>query len=67
MPALERLVADRKLDFRGIGFGKSFLVPGVNNGFRGAGPAPTGMIDAVVRWVEEGRAPERLLAESRYP
>ena len=42
-------------------------MPGVNHGFRRAGPAPTGMIDAVVRWVEEGRAPERLLAESRYP
>ena len=42
-------------------------MPDVNHGFRRAGPAPTVMIDAVVRCVEECRAPERLLAESRDP
>ncbi len=46
-------------------FARLFLVPGVNHGFRGAGPAPTSVVDAMVRWVEEGEAPERLLAERR--
>ena len=46
-------------------FARLFLVPGVDHGFRGAGPAPTGQIDAIVRWVEEGQPPDRLLAELR--
>jgi pimeloyl-ACP methyl ester carboxylesterase len=46
-------------------FARLFLVPGVDHGFRGAGPSPTGTLQAVVRWVEEGRAPDRLLAETR--
>lgn len=28
----------------------------------GAGPAPTGQMDTLIAWVEEGRAPETLLA-----
>jgi pimeloyl-ACP methyl ester carboxylesterase len=46
-------------------FARLFLVPGVNHGFRGAGPAPTGMVDAIIHWVEEGQPPEKLIAESR--
>jgi feruloyl esterase len=46
-------------------FARLFLVPGVDHGFRGAGPAPTGQIDAIVRWVEEGQPPDSLLAELR--
>ncbi|MBI4626164.1 MAG: tannase/feruloyl esterase family alpha/beta hydrolase [Verrucomicrobia bacterium] len=45
-------------------FARLFLVPGVNHGFRGAGPSPTGMVDAILRWVEEGQPPERLVAAS---
>ena len=33
--------------------------------FRGAGLTPTGQIEAIVRWVEEGQAPNQLLAERR--
>jgi feruloyl esterase len=46
-------------------FARLFLVPGVDHGFRGAGASPTGLNEAIVRWVEEGKAPEMLLAEKR--
>jgi pimeloyl-ACP methyl ester carboxylesterase len=50
-------------------FARLFLVPGVDHGFRGAGAAPTAAtwFNALMAWVEEGRAPERLLAEKRDP
>ena len=44
-------------------FARLFLVPGVDHGFRGAGPTPQGTQAALIRWVEEGRAPDRLLGE----
>lgn len=44
-------------------FARLFLVPGVDHGFRGAGPGPTGLTEAILRWVEDGQAPERLIAE----
>ena len=34
-------------------------------GFRGAGPTPTGTMEAIVRWVEAGQAPDKLMAERR--
>jgi hypothetical protein len=46
-------------------FARLFLAPGVDHGFRGAGPTPIGVSDAIVRWVEEGKAPEKLMAEKR--
>ncbi|MEO5961360.1 MAG: tannase/feruloyl esterase family alpha/beta hydrolase, partial [Opitutaceae bacterium] len=48
-------------------FARLFLVPGVDHGFRGAGPSPgfNNLIAAVVAWVEEGKAPDRLIGESR--
>jgi feruloyl esterase len=46
-------------------FARLFLAPGVDHGFRGAGPAPTGPMEAIVRWVEEGRAPAQLFAERK--
>ena len=46
-------------------FARLFLVPGVNHGFQGAGPSPIGTMDAIIRWVEEGKAPDRLPAELR--
>ena len=46
-------------------FARLFLVPGVDHGFRGAGATPTGVNEALIRWVEEGRAPDKLLAEKR--
>jgi hypothetical protein len=46
-------------------FARLFLVPGVDHGFRGAGATPTGQMEALIRWVEEGRAPEKLMAERR--
>jgi feruloyl esterase len=44
-------------------FARLFLVPGVDHGFIGAGPSPTGLMDALVSWVEDGKASERLIAE----
>jgi feruloyl esterase len=46
-------------------FARLFLAPGVDHGFRGAGPTPTGLMGAIVRWVEEGQAPDKLIAERR--
>lgn len=50
-------------------FARLFLVPGADHGFRGAGasPSPAALLTAIIAWVEEGRAPERLLGEARDP
>jgi hypothetical protein len=47
------------------GFARLFLMPGLDHGFRGAGPSPTGQLNALIAWVEDGRPPERLQAEAR--
>lgn len=48
-------------------FARLFLMPGLNHGFRGAAPTPSpaALLNALVRWVEEGKAPDRLHAELR--
>jgi feruloyl esterase len=46
-------------------FARLFLAPGVDHGFRGPGPTPIGLTEAIVRWVEEGQAPDKLMAEKR--
>jgi pimeloyl-ACP methyl ester carboxylesterase len=46
-------------------FARLFLAPGVDHGFRGPGATPTGLNEAIIRWVEEGKAPEKLIAEKR--
>jgi hypothetical protein len=46
-------------------FARLFLAPGVDHGFRGPGPTPTGQNEAIIRWVEQGQAPERLVGERR--
>jgi len=48
-------------------FARLFLAPGVDHGFRGAGATPIGQSEAILQWVEEGRAPDKLLAEKRDP
>jgi hypothetical protein len=48
-----------------VQFARLFLVPGVDHGFRGAGATPVGASEAVVRWVEEGSAPDKLMSEKR--
>ena len=47
------------------GFVRLFLVPGVDHGFHGAGATPIGVNEAMLRWVEEGQAPGKLMAEKR--
>ena len=42
-----------------------FLVLGVNHGFNGPGARPAGVNEALIRWVEEGQAPDKLIAEKR--
>jgi pimeloyl-ACP methyl ester carboxylesterase len=46
-------------------FARLFLAPGVDHGFRGAGCTPIGLMDAIIHWVEEGKAPDKLMAEKR--
>jgi feruloyl esterase len=41
------------------------MSPGVAHCGGGAGPAPTGQLEALQAWVEEGKAPETLLATRR--
>ena len=48
---------------RTMPFARLFLVPGVDHGFIGAGPSPIGLMDALIGWVEDGKAPERVIAE----
>ena len=43
-------------------FIRLFMAPGVSHCAGGAGPQPTGQLEALVAWVEEGRAPETILA-----
>jgi pimeloyl-ACP methyl ester carboxylesterase len=44
-------------------FLRLFLVPGMDHNIAGEGGKPVGPLDAVVRWVEEGKAPEQLKTE----
>ena len=46
-------------------FFRFFLAPGVAHCGGGAGPAPTGTIEALLTWVEENKAPEMLQATRR--
>jgi hypothetical protein len=46
-------------------FFRFFLAPGVGHCGGGAGPAPSGQFEAVVKWVEEGQAPDTLTAVRR--
>jgi pimeloyl-ACP methyl ester carboxylesterase len=48
-------------------FARLFLAPGVDHGFRGAGPTPVGAFEAVMHWVEQGNAPDEMRAEKRDP
>jgi feruloyl esterase len=43
-------------------FLRLFMAPGVAHCAGGAGPQPTGLLQAVVDWVEHGKAPDSLLA-----
>ncbi len=43
-------------------FIRLFMAPGVGHCGGGAGPAPTGLMEALLAWVEEGQAPETLTA-----
>jgi feruloyl esterase len=46
-------------------FVRLFMAPGVTHCAGGAGPQPTGLMEALLAWVEEGRAPETLPAVRR--
>jgi feruloyl esterase len=46
-------------------FARLFLAPGVDHGFRGAGATPVGQMGAMLRWVEDGTPPNKLLGERR--
>ena len=46
-------------------FARFFLAPGVAHCAGGPGPQPTGVLDALLTWVEDGKAPETLMATRR--
>lgn len=46
-------------------FARLFLAPGVAHCGGGPGPSPYGQLDALVSWVEQGKAPETLTAARR--
>jgi hypothetical protein len=46
-------------------FARFFLAPGVSHCAGGPGPQPSGVLDALVTWVEDGKAPETLTATRR--
>jgi hypothetical protein len=46
-------------------FIRLFMAPGVGHCGGGAGPSPTGQLEALLSWVEDGVAPETLTAERR--
>ena len=52
-------------DHNAADFYRYFEAPGVAHCSGGIGPLPTGSLDAVIKWVEEGVAPETLLAKSQ--
>jgi feruloyl esterase len=46
-------------------FIRLFMAPGVGHCAGGAGPAPYGQLQALLAWVEEGKAPDTLPAARR--
>jgi hypothetical protein len=46
-------------------FIRLFMAPGVMHCAGGAGPQPTGQLEAILAWVEDGKAPDTLLATRR--
>ena len=46
-------------------FMRLFMAPGVAHCAGGNGPAPTGLLEALMAWVEEGEEPDTLTAEIR--
>lgn len=48
-------------------FARLFLMPGLDHGFRGPAPSvpPAALLDAIMRWVEEGQAPDQLDGQLR--
>jgi len=46
-------------------FARLFMAPGVAHCAGGAGPNPYGQLDALLSWVEDGKAPETLTAARR--
>ena len=48
-------------------FIRLFMAPGATHCAGGPGPQPTGQLEALLAWVEDGRAPEALTATRRDP
>jgi feruloyl esterase len=46
-------------------FIRLFMAPGVGHCAGGAGPSPTGQLEALLAWVEDGKAPDTLTAKRR--
>jgi hypothetical protein len=46
-------------------FARFYLAPGVSHCAGGPGPQPAGVLDALLTWIEDGKAPETLSATRR--
>lgn len=46
-------------------FIRLFMAPGIGHCGGGPGPAPGGQLEALLKWVEDGQAPDTLLAARR--
>jgi feruloyl esterase len=45
-------------------FARLFLLPGLDHSFQGAGAKPVNHFASLMNWVEAGKAPKRIVAES---
>jgi hypothetical protein len=63
----ERVVAANGGRKRVDDFARLFMAPGVGHCGGGDGPAPVGLFDAVVDWVEKGIAPKTIQASRTRP
>ena len=58
----DRVLADNGGADKVKDFARLFMAPGVGHCGGGDGPAPAGLFDAVVNWVEKGQAPDTVQA-----
>jgi hypothetical protein len=63
----ERVVKQMRGARRTQEFARLFMAPGVAHCAGGNGPQPQGLLEAVVKWVEEGAAPASIIASKPVP
>ena len=64
---VDRVLADNGGADKAKGFVRLYMAPGVGHCGGGDGPAPNGLFDAVVNWVEKDAAPDTMQAIRKRP